>query len=142
MLQAVLLMIVCLHLGILSKPFDDGFKRNRLHSVAVLKHFGFGDRRVMETRIHAELEHLMKYVRAKDSAAFYPVDIIALSTLNVIYDLMLGSRFEAGDPMEIYIRQYVRNSIDELNPLYDLFPVVVHLPPFRGRLGALRLANV
>ena len=121
-----------------SKSYDESYKKVRSHSVGVLKHFGYGDRRVMETKIHAEFEHLAKFLRSKQNSPFDPMDILNLTTLNVMYQLMFGQRFEAGDPTEVYLRSFARSTVAAMNPLYDIFPFVAYLPPFRQQVAHMR----
>ena len=105
--------------------------------MTVLKQFGFGDRRIMEAKIQSEVNHLLKYVHARGGDAFYPADIFGLTSLNVMHDLMFSERFELGDPVEVYLRETIREFNDSSNPLFDIFPFAVYLPPYRSKLTAL-----
>ena len=104
--------------GFVFKPYGEGFNKN-------------------PTKIHAEISHQHDYIREKGGAAFYPRAVFELSTLNVIHDLMFNERFAAGDQTEMFLRGKVRELIDSLNPLFDIFPLAVHLPRYRKQLAAV-----
>ena len=117
------------------KQYGEGYRSNRLHSVAVLKQFGFGDKRRMEAIIHSEAEHLMEHMRAQNGIAVDPADSLMLSILNVIYQLLFGKRFEANDPPEVYIRETIKQFAVSADPVYEVFPIVAHLPRYKKKLA-------
>jgi len=123
--------------GIIYKQFGNGYNFNRLHSVAVLKQFGFGDSRTMELKIQAEAEHLLAYIHAQNESAFNPIDVFLLSSLNVIYEMLFSQRLAFGDPHQIYLKDAIREFIDSSDPIYDVFPLLTRLPAFTKKLNGL-----
>ena len=91
----------------------------------------------METKIHSEISLQHKFIREKGGAAIYPINVFGLSTLNVIYDLIFGERFEAGDETEIFLRDKMRDWANSHNPLFDIFPFTVYLPKYSKSLSSL-----
>jgi len=57
-----------------------------------------------------------------------------MSALNIIYNLMFGERFDAGDKTGEYLSEGVIYCLKSLHPTFDLFPIVRFLPMFRELL--------
>jgi len=76
--------------GLISKQYDEVYKRNQLICMTILKQYGYGDRNVMETRIHDQITELITEIKSTTSEAIDPREILETSTLNVIHDLLFG----------------------------------------------------
>jgi len=121
-------------LGIGEAKYSEDFRVLKKLSIAVLTKFGFGERAMMERQIHDEAGELIKYIECKEGKAFDVKYVMHRTTMNVMYNIMFGQRFEAGDP----ICDYIMNSAETLNktihPVFDLFPLARFVPPFKGLL--------
>jgi len=114
--------------------FQDGEKvmKNRVHSMTMLKQFGFGERPIIEEVLNGVVTELIDYMKGKREDSWDPSQILEIHTLKTIYRLMFGK--ESGNDEMEKLQILLRNYQDSMDPVYDIFPLLVKVPPFKGRL--------
>jgi len=137
--------------GIISKPYNDGFKKYHQLVLSILKEFGFGQR-VIETRINTEVADLIAQVKDLKGEPFDPRCLVTRSVANVICSILFGHRFERSDHTSDDIMAAVRNFVEGARSAIkvNFFPPMRYIPSIRRRLAEavnahenfLRLLNV
>jgi cytochrome P450 len=124
--------------GIISKRYDGNFKKYHLLSLTILKEFGFGNPRVLESRITTELQEFLKLIKATNGQPMYPKELVSFSLLNIISEILLSHRFEAVDST---IRDFIQQAsqfINQLDPVLDIIPSARHLTKYRTLVEEMR----
>lgn len=83
--------------GIISKKYDENFKKSHQLILSVLKEFGFGQRE-MEDRILREVEEFLRLVADTKTQPFHPAQPLSMCTLNIIASILFGKRITQTDP--------------------------------------------
>jgi cytochrome P450 len=127
--------------GISMKQYGEEYKQNQKLCMSTLKQLGFGDRAIMEYKIHAEVTELIAILKTKKGAPFHPSDLLELTAFNVIFNLMLGERYSADDPMGKYQISCIRQCANSYDPVLDIFPIVENLPKYRTIMKDLKVTS-
>jgi len=120
--------------GIVFKQYSEEFKVNQHHIITVLKHFGFGVPHVIERIIQVEAADLVQFIKETDGRTISNVGMFEKSTLNVVYSMIFGNRLERNDPSLHFISHYITATLDVLEFIIDVFPLLAYVPPFRKRV--------
>ena len=128
--------------GILDHPYDPHFKKFHKMSLSILKKFRYGQR-IMENRIHIEVEEFVDVLRELNGRAMDPSNIATTSTLNVIVSIIFGKRFQRCDPkLEMLvstIRRMVRAALGTIE--LNVIPCLRFLPKYANKLQQFHELN-
>ena len=126
------------------KPFGLFFgsggyaKEGRKLVVKLLQRFGFFREETMEKIIQSETRELLdkeffgKIPPGQKTAVLSMHHIFHIYALNVVHQVVLGSRLEAGDPAVRRLLSVIDNFNDSFNSsVLDLFPWLRHVPCLR-----------
>ena len=139
LLQKVFIMHV-VQTGIITMPYDDDFKKYQHISLSILKEFGFG-KRIMESRISAEVSDLLDRVRRRDGAAFDPDCALMSSFANIVHSIMFGTRLDCEGRRMTELVAILHQVVASLSPELDVFPILQYLPYYRKKIRT-DLANL
>ena len=128
--------------GTFDHPYDPHFKKFHKMSLSILKKFGYGQR-IMENRIHIEVEELVDVLSEWNGRAMDPSNIATTSTLNVIVSIIFGRRFQRCDPeLEMLvstIRPMVRAALGTIE--LNVLPCLRFLPSYANKLQQFHELN-
>jgi cytochrome P450 len=115
--------------------FQEGetWKKNRVHTMAILKQFGFGERTIMEEVIHRVLTGLVEHIKTKNGISWDPRHVFQITALNIITQIMFGNINVTDNELEELL-SYTWELNVSFNPLFEVFPFVTRIPPFRGKV--------
>ncbi len=100
--------------------------------MSVLREFGFGTNRLMETRILEEFQAMDDFIRTKNGVEFDPSEVVGLATYNVIKSIVLGKREDYDDgPDEIL--QNFNLVMQNATVVIDIAPSLLKRIPYFGR---------
>src|SRR6218665_2281272 len=118
--------------GIGGKNFSSDFKRYHKLSLSVLREFGFGTKRLMETRISQEFQAMTDIIRTKNGVEFDPSDVVGIANSNVIKSIVLGKR-EDYDNGPDEILQNFNLFMQNATVVIDVAPSLLKRIPYFGR---------
>jgi Cytochrome P450 len=118
--------------GIISKSYDANFKKYHQLSLSLLKEFGFGNPRVLETRIATELEEFLKLIKETNGRPIDPRELISFSLLNVISGILLSHRFDGVDSTLRDFMKQASQFLVQLDPVLDVVPSARHHSKYRA----------
>jgi cytochrome P450 len=118
--------------GILGKDYSDEFKRYHKMSLSVLKEFGFGTKRLMETRILEEVEAMNTFLRNTGGKEFDPTEMARIGTFNVVKNILFAKRGEYdSEPDEIL--QSISIFAENATFTIDIAPALLERIPYFSR---------
>src|SRR6218665_340584 len=126
--------------GISTASFDTSCKKYQKLSLSILREFGFGIRRTMETRISKEVKEIIDYINTKDGEPFDPEEMSFQATANVSLSILFSKR----DPYDKELSKLCRLAIQTLDAavtMVELAPWLRFFPPFSGRLRTSMALN-
>jgi len=119
--------------------FRDGeqWKKNRLNSLTILKQFGFGQVTVMEERIQGVVREFVIHVKACNGQDLDLFHKLLACTVNTLTGIMFTDKWLGDDEVD-FLMSMIQNFADNLDPVFDIYPFLAYIPPFRGRLERAR----
>jgi len=129
-------------IGIIFARYNAMYKKYHKLSLSILKEFGFGVERVMETRILEEVESLNEELRNLNGRPFDPKWPITTAVSRVVLSILFGKNFLKSHPKDLSI--IVETGVKFfLNMDYsiDMVPVLRFLPALRRKIEGLRKVN-
>ncbi|ESO09677.1 hypothetical protein HELRODRAFT_105001 [Helobdella robusta] len=117
--------------GFSEHPYNETFKKYHKVCLNVFKKFGLGQE-MMESRVKAEVEHLVQRIKLRKSQPFYPSVDVSATFFNVISSILFGKRWSIDDPEFLHIID-ISNIITRTLTL-NIFPVLRFVPYFKGQL--------
>lgn len=113
------------------------WKQQRRFTLQVFRNFGVG-RFLMETKLHSEIDALLGGLERKINENNGIVDVVQslqLAVVNIIYNILLGKRFDHEDPEFLEFRMAIGENFRLLGKTLPLnnFPFLRYLIP--GGLG-------
>jgi len=129
-------------LGIAFAQYNDAFKKYHKLSLAILKEFGFGVKRVSETRILEEIESMNDEIMKQNGRPFYPKRLLSFSTSNFMLGILFGKNFLRSYPK--YHSTIVESSvvcIANMDMTLNMAPIVRFLPMFWKTIDRLRSSS-
>src|SRR6218665_160127 len=97
----VLIIYFSISVGIVFAQYDAVFKKYHKLSLSILKEFGFGIERVMETRILEEVESLNEELLKLNGRPFDPKWPVTYAASNVVLSILFGKNFLKSHPKDI-----------------------------------------
>jgi cytochrome P450 family 2 subfamily U polypeptide 1 len=119
--------------GVVHTTDGEQWKKNRILCMAILKQFGYGERAIIEEIIHTALGDLVDYFKSKNGDVLDPSDKLQFYTLTIISRIMFSQKVVTDkENEEIY--PLIKATADSMKPIFEVFPIITHFPPFRGQL--------
>ena len=110
--------------------------------MSILKEFGFGVERVMETRILQEVESLNEELRNLNGRPFYPKWPITFATSSGVLSILFGKNFLKSHPKDI--ATIIKSGVGYFSNMdysIDMAPLLRFLPVFRRKIDCMRKFN-
>ncbi|ESO11240.1 hypothetical protein HELRODRAFT_183345 [Helobdella robusta] len=117
--------------GLAEHPYNETFKKYHKACLNVLKKFGLGQE-MMESRVKAEVEHLIQRIKVRKGQPFYPSLDLTATFFNVISSILYGKRRSVDDPEFLHIIEL--SNLVTRTFLLNCFPILRFVPYFKGRL--------
>jgi len=118
--------------GIGAINFGSDYKRYHKLSLSVLREFGFGTNRLMETRILQEFQAMDDFIRTKNGVEFYPSEIVGLATYNVMRNILLGKRGDYENGLDEILKNFIL-FFENATVAIDVAPGLLKRIPYFGR---------
>ncbi|XP_075057361.1 cytochrome P450 2K1-like [Mixophyes fleayi] len=110
----------------------ENWKVMRRFALSTLRDYGMGKKSI-ENKINDECESLMQTFRSYKGKAFNNLTIINAAVANIIVSILLGHRFEYGDPNILRLMNLITENIRILGSpmvrLYDSYPSLIDWLP-------------
>jgi cytochrome P450 len=117
--------------GVIFHPYNAHYKQLKQQMLTILREFGFG-RRLMETRILAEVDVVIEHIKALGGQEFNPRELLAMSVVNVVLNILFGHRWQYDD---VELQQLIDDALENLSMEVDMFPVLSLLPTYKRRVA-------
>jgi cytochrome P450 len=128
--------------GFMFVTYGDAYKKYHKLSLSILKEFGFGSSRVMETRILQEVESLNEEIRKQNGRSFDPKWPFSFAASNVVLAILFGKNFQQRLPNEL---STIIKSGEKYFANFDLSinvaPIIRFLPTWRRKFDCMRESN-
>ena len=121
--------------GLIHTNYDDEYKVNRKLSLSIMKIFGFGTNNITESRIHREIEAMVREVADFEGKPFNPHDVLSKSVSNVIIGIIFGHRFDYSDPHFQSLLEYSHKWVETVPFIIDIIPILEYLPSMRRQIS-------
>ncbi|KAM5164344.1 cytochrome P450 2K4-like isoform 2-T2 [Mantella aurantiaca] len=112
----------------------ENWKVMRRFTLSTLRDFGMGKRSI-EDKINEEAQSLMEKLKSYNGEPFENITIINAAVANIIVSILLGNRFEYGDPTILKLIQVINENFKSFGSimirLYNAFPRLIGLLPGR-----------
>ncbi|ESO11261.1 hypothetical protein HELRODRAFT_91570 [Helobdella robusta] len=115
-------------------PYNEEFKKHHKACLNVFKTFGLGQE-MMESRVKAEVEHLIQRIKVRKGQPFYPSVDVTATFFNVISSILYGKRWSVDDPEFHYITELSDIIVKKF--ILNFFPVLRFVPYFKGQFTEL-----
>ncbi|CAL8121418.1 unnamed protein product [Orchesella dallaii] len=105
-------------LGIIFSHYLSPWQELRRFSLRTLRDFGFGKRNKMHPIIQAELEEVMTNIKTKikeDNGIITFDGYFSISTLNLMWSMLAGARYEHSDPKLLKLTQVIKDFLASNN---------------------------
>ncbi|ESO11262.1 hypothetical protein HELRODRAFT_183366 [Helobdella robusta] len=112
-------------------PYNETFKKYHKACLNVFKRFGLGQE-MMESRVKAEVEHLIQRIKLRKSQSFDPSLDLKATFFNVISSILFNNRWSVDDSEFLYFVK-LSNIITRTFPM-NSFPILRFVPYFKGQL--------
>ena len=109
--------------------------------MSILREFGFGIRRTMETRISKEVRDIIDYIKTKNGKPFDPEEMLLQASANVGLSILLRKRDTYDKGLSKFCR-LATEAIDGVDMMVELVPWIRFFPPFSSRLKRTVALNV
>src|SRR6218665_66305 len=138
----VLILYFSISVGIAFAQYDAVFKKYHKFSLSILKEFGFGVERVMETRILEEVESLNEELMNLNGRTFDPKWPITYAVSNVILNILFGNNFLKTHPKDLStIVESCIGYFSNMDFSIEVAPFFRFLPVFRRKIDCMRKFN-
>ncbi|KAG9467512.1 hypothetical protein GDO78_014829 [Eleutherodactylus coqui] len=110
----------------------ENWKVMRRFTISTLKDFGMG-KKSLEERINEECDSLVEIFKSYRGKPFENTPIINTSVVNIIISILLGHRFDHGDPTILKLISLVNENFKLLGSpmvaLYNMYPNIIRWLP-------------
>ncbi|XP_077345207.1 cytochrome P450 2K1-like isoform X1 [Lithobates pipiens] len=110
----------------------ENWKVMRRFTLSTLRDFGMG-RRSIENKINEEAQCLIQELKSYKGEPFENMTIVTAAVANIIVSILLGDRFEYGDPTILKLMRIINENIRSFGSimirLYNMFPRLIGLFP-------------
>ncbi|XP_073481197.1 cytochrome P450 2K1-like isoform X1 [Aquarana catesbeiana] len=110
----------------------ENWKVMKRFTLSTLRDFGMG-RRSIENKINEEAQCLMQELKSYKGEPFENMTIVNAAVANIIVSILLGDRFEYGDPTILKLMRIINENIRSFGTimirLYNMFPRLIGLFP-------------
>src|SRR6218665_3945059 len=130
------------HLGLSLARYNDGWRKRHKVIISILKDFGLGLDRVMETRILQEVESMNKKLLEQNGRPLNPKWPFSFYTANVFMSIFFGRNFQQSLPKELStIVENASECVANMDITLNLAPFVRFLPTYRRKVNGLRTTS-
>ena len=122
-------------IGVANCHYTEEYKKIRRQIMSTLRMFGFGKRQLTESKVHTEFRALMKEVEKMEGRIFHPKELCSNLFSNIACSIVLGHRFEYGDPNFQQINESVTNMAHGAAFILDIIPMARFLPKVKKQIS-------
>ena len=126
-------------LGIANASYNDVYKKYHKLCLSILKEFGFGVKRVSETRILEEVESMHDEILKHNGCPFYPKRLLIFSTSNFMLSILFGKNFLQSFPEDhSIIVESSAECVANIDMTLNFAPIARFLPIFWKTIARMR----
>lgn len=120
------------HKGIIAHEYGERFRYYQKLTLSILKEFGFGDKRVTETRVSTEVVDLIELIKAKNGEPFDPEPLILHASANVSLSILFAKRHSYDNGLNTYAT-VSSQAIESINAAIERAPWLRFFPYFKQK---------